>query len=68
MILKSLEQLLEEKTLYRVGKELGISPQWMWSQQNRVGFSMNTLKLMKRHYPELDLNDLIMNYPRTKEE
>ena len=36
---------------------------YLWLQEHRRGFSRVTLGALKRKYPDLDLDDMVLNYP-----
>lgn len=63
MKLIKFSELLENKTIYRVAKDSGLCPNWLWAQVNKRGFTHTTMRTLKAKFPNLDANDLLMSYP-----
>ena len=57
-------ELKKQYSFRTICEGTSISRMYLWLQVNKQGFSANTIKQLISKYPELDINDLLNNYPK----
>lgn len=59
------EEIKQSQTYAQIADKLGISKSNLWEQVNTRGFSKRTIRDLLRGFPDIDVPDLLNNYPRS---